>query len=115
VGYFEGYSEMLVMRGEMGRILRRGELVDMVRLESGESLSEYVPQPGPGQLSMDDLPPWGQIIFEDTGTDLSYGVTLVVKEGLIGIERLVFIVETFADGNWFEEASGYWVIRTRRI
>ncbi len=114
VGYFEGYSEILVMRGTMGRLLGRSEILDLVRVESGTERVDYVPEPRPGEFPLDDLPVWGQISFEDVTSD-QYGVTIVVKEGMVGSERLLFAVETFADGNWFEEASGYWVIKTRRI
>ncbi len=115
VGYFEGYSEILVMRGTFGRILRRSDLLDMVRIESGPIVTEYVPDPGPGQLSLDELPPWGQVAFEDVPGNEPCTATIIVKEGMIGLERLLFAVETYADGNWFEDASGYWVIKTRRI
>ena len=114
VGYFEGYSEILVMRGALGRLLGRGEILDLVRVESGKERVDYVPEPGPGELSLEELPPWGRIEFQDVSSD-QYGVTIVVKEGMIGAERLLFVVETFADGNWYEDASGYWVIKTRRI
>jgi hypothetical protein len=40
---------------------------------------------------------------------------MIVKEGMIGLDRILLFVETFADGNWYEEASGYWVIRTARM
>lgn len=114
VGYFEGYSEILVMRGTFGKLLGRSQILDLVRVESGKERVDYVPDPGPGELSLGDLPPWGQITFHGVTSD-PYGVTIVVKEGMIGSERLLFAVETFADGNWFGDASGYWVIKTRRI
>ena len=114
VGYFEGYSEIMVMRGTLGRLLGRGEILDLVRVESGSERVDYVPTPGPDEFSLDDLPPWGQITFKEVTSD-QYGVTIVVREGMVGSERLLFAVETFADGNWFEESSGYWVIKTGRI
>lgn len=114
VGYFEGYSEIMVMRGTLGRLLGRGEILDLVRVESGSERVDYVPTPGPDEFSLDDLPAWGQIAFKEVTSD-QYGVTIVVREGMVGSERLLFAVETFADGNWFEESSGYWVIKTGRI
>ncbi len=114
VGYFEGYCEILAIRGTLGRLLGRSEILDLVRIESGKERIDYVPEPGPGEFSLADLPAWGQITFQDVTSD-QYGVTIVVREGMIGSERLLFAVETFADGNWFEDASAYWVIKTRRI
>ncbi len=116
VGYFEGYSEYVVLRGAHGRLLKREELLNLVRVEEGGTRTDYVPDAGPDQLSIeDDLPAWGRISFRETARDKGHGVTLIVKEGKIGLERLLIIVETFADGRWLDEASGYWVVRTRRI
>ncbi len=115
VGYFEGYSEIMVMRGALGKLMRRGELLDLVRLESGDDALEYLPEPTPDGLSLDDLPLWGRVTFQDVEPNQAYGVTAVVKEGRIEGENLVFAIDTYVDGNWFEEASGYWVIKTRKI
>ncbi len=110
-GYFEGYSDFLVARVEK-RLLRREQLLELVCIESGDETEEYLPEPGANQLSIQDLPAWGQISFTDTLKDKPYGVTLVVKEGMIQTGRLMVTVETFAEGRWFEEASGYWIVRT---
>jgi hypothetical protein len=115
VGYFEGYSEIMVMRGSLGKVLTRGELLDLVRVQAGEDVVEYAAEPGEDGLSLDDLPPWAQITFRDAEPNQVYGVTTVVREGKIEEERLVFAIETYVDGNWFEDASGYWVIKTRRL
>lgn len=115
VGYFEGYSEMMAMRGTLGKVLTRGELLDLVRIESGDGIVEYAAEPGEDGSSIEDLPPWAQITFTDAEPNQVYGVTAVVKEGMIGGERLVFAIDTYVDGNWFEDASGYWVVKTRRL
>jgi len=114
VGYFEGYSEFLVMREKRGRLLGREELLNLVRVEIGPDSTSYYPEAGAGQLSMKDLPAWGQVTFDETFTDMPYGVTMIVKEGMIELERILLFVETYADGNWYEEASGYWVVKTGR-
>jgi hypothetical protein len=114
-GYFEGYSEFLVARGEDDGLLRRGELLEMVRLMSGEETNDYVPEPGPGQFSVDsDLPPWGHISFPEPVRDKPYGATILVKEGRVDTGRLLVTIEPFADGRWFEDGSGYWVVKTER-
>jgi hypothetical protein len=114
VGYFEGYSEFLAMREKRGKLLSRGELLNLVRIEVGPGSTSYYPVAGSNQLSMDDLPAWGQVTFDETLRDTPYGVTMIVKEGMIGLERILLFVETYADGNWYEEASGYWVVKTGR-
>jgi hypothetical protein len=113
VGYFEGYSEFLAMRGVRGRLLTRNAVIKMLSVDVGPTTTSYVSNAGPDQLSLADLPAWGQITFDDTLTDIPYSFTMIVKEGMIGLDRILLYVETFADGNWYEEASGYWVIRTR--
>ncbi|MBU7004790.1 MAG: hypothetical protein HXS50_04435 [Theionarchaea archaeon] len=114
VGYFEGYSEYLAMRGVRGRLLTRKDLINMLRVEVGPTTTSYVPNAVGDQLLLADLPAWGQLAFEDTLTDMPYSFTMIVREGMIGLERILLITETFADGNWYEKASGYWLIRTAR-
>ena len=112
-GYFEGYSDYLVARVERGAQLRRERLLQSVRVQSGEKIEEYASEPTPDQLSIQhDLPPWGQIAFEKPSPDKPYGATLIVKEGNIQVGNLLVTVETYAEGRWYGDASGYWVIRT---
>ncbi len=111
VGCFEGYSDFVAVRKKRGVLLTRNDVLRLVRVQSGEEVEEYYGD-ADAEPSTEDLSPWGQIAFEQVETDEPYGVTLIIKEGKLSTGRLILCAETFGDGRWYPECSGYWLVKT---
>jgi hypothetical protein len=114
VGCFEGYSDYLVARELKGELLRRDEVLKLVGVQSGDIVNEFYGREG-AEPSTQSLPSWGHISFEKVRVDEPYGVTLIAKEANMAPGRLLLCVETFGDGIWYPDSSGYWIARTELV
>ena len=114
VEYFEGYAMPIVARGTGATLLGEDRLLKLVKVKAGSEEKTFVETPSHGQQSLRDLFKWGEVTFSSPRQNQAYGVTLVVKEGTIETGDLLMVEETYGEGVWYKDCSGYWLVKTGR-
>ncbi len=114
VGYFEGYATPILAKRTGAKLMGKERLLKLVRIKEGPDEKTYVENPMGGELSLRDLPAWGEVRFSSPDQNEAYGVTLVVKEGMMETGDLLLVAETYGEGVWYEDCSGFWLVKTGR-